>query len=108
MTPLGRGRATAYHVWVKLLVLLALFTLWVDREFVPRLVEKYRGADIAFWEQTRNVAVRFAVLPHRARSDDVLVALVGDSTVGGIRHLAPFLETELARRLPGRTVASST
>jgi hypothetical protein len=93
------------HVWLKLAVLLVLFALWVNRVFVPGwLAARYREPYPMLAPHTVDVGVLFDLLPPPAPAGDVVVVLVGDSSVGGFVQLAPALERNLAALLPGRRV----
>jgi hypothetical protein len=99
----ARRVAAQYHVVLKLLACLALFTLWVEWSFVPGwLARTYRDRFPMFRDRTWGSAlgVTFDLLPGHRAKDDLLIVLLGDSTVG-----SPFpeqLEQNLRMQVPER------
>jgi hypothetical protein len=109
-----RAPAGDLSLWLKLGVLLVLFGCWVSWWFVPqRLAPKYDRPYQVLRDRSlgQRIGVLFDLLPVRAAKSDLLVVIVGDSTVQvGMLGFFPnagipaLLQEALARAYPGRSV----
>ncbi len=108
-TPARKGGSL--HIWLKLVVCGVLFALYTRQFYVPRNLAKLFDPPFAILRDRtggRQLALLFEFMRlHRAKAD-VLVAILGDSTVNSAgpedTELPILLQKELAHVMPDRHV----
>ncbi len=100
-----RRVADQYQVWLKLLLCLAVFSLWVERRWVPEWLAPQITVRMTNPLRT-DIYAQLETLSARLVRADAVVFFVGDSAVGGWYDanaiLPPKFAAQLAALLPGR------